>query len=138
MRPLFKLLNVSITFDLITLHVDRKNFWQHRFPTWCGTSLLLVFVNEDSVVVYFISVWLWFKYICCCCFHNVLSICICIYYLVKPILENSFLGTSVRKSIKYGLWHRPHNVQSNMIQQHLQFLFNSIVWRTNIKKQKYH
>ena len=32
MRPLFKLLNVSITFDLITLHVDRKNFGNIDFP----------------------------------------------------------------------------------------------------------
>ena len=32
MRPIFKLLNVSITFDLITLHVDRKNFGNIDFP----------------------------------------------------------------------------------------------------------
>ena len=102
MRPIFKLLNVSITFDLITLHVDRKSFWQHRFPTWCGTLLLLVFVNEDSAVVYFISVWHWFRYICCCCCHNVLSICICIYLFGKAHFRN-FVSRYISAKIHY-IW----------------------------------
>ena len=50
MRPLFKLLNVSIAFYLIVLH-DRK-ILAYRFATWWGTSLLLVFVNEDSAVIF--------------------------------------------------------------------------------------